>query len=158
MFERAMEKQEAWAAAISCSGFDPGPSSNRDLNVYPPLMVSPAVKVPVPVGTSPFHSALPFAGTAPSSLDHPVVHFAVSGRSPDRPIAGVIPAYVHDSDPPPRPRGELIVANSHSQLTTPFGPVGRLGRSRPLSLIDSGHHVVAEPNNSAEDRRKQEPA
>lgn len=32
-----------------------------------PLMVSPAVKVPVPVGTSPVHSALPFAGIAASS-------------------------------------------------------------------------------------------
>ena len=31
-------------------------------------MVSPAVKVPVPVGTSPFHSALPFAGIATSLL------------------------------------------------------------------------------------------
>jgi hypothetical protein len=28
-------------------------------------MVSPAVNVPVPVGTSPFHSALPFAGMWP---------------------------------------------------------------------------------------------
>src|SRR5581483_1750241 len=32
----AIEKHAAWAAAISCSGFDPGPSSNRDLYVYPP--------------------------------------------------------------------------------------------------------------------------
>jgi hypothetical protein len=31
-------------------------------------MVSPAVNVPVPVGTSPFHSALPFAGIMASSL------------------------------------------------------------------------------------------
>jgi hypothetical protein len=30
-------------------------------------MVSPAVNVPVPVGMSPFHSALPFAGIAASS-------------------------------------------------------------------------------------------
>ena len=28
---RAMEKQAAWAAAINCSGLDPGPSSKRDL-------------------------------------------------------------------------------------------------------------------------------
>ena len=34
--ESAMEKQAAWAAAISCSGFEPGPSSKRDLKVYPP--------------------------------------------------------------------------------------------------------------------------
>src|ERR1700691_3935108 len=30
-FERAMEQQAGWAAAISCSGLDPGPSSKRDL-------------------------------------------------------------------------------------------------------------------------------
>src|ERR1700688_2062017 len=29
--ERAIEKHAAWAAAISCSGFEPGPSSKRDL-------------------------------------------------------------------------------------------------------------------------------
>src|SRR5689334_11916795 len=68
MFERAIEKQAACAAAISCSGFEPGPSSKRDLNVYPPLIVSPAVNVPVPVGMSPFHSALPLAGIVASSL------------------------------------------------------------------------------------------
>ena len=33
MLESAIEKHAACAAAISCSGFDPGPSSNRDLNV-----------------------------------------------------------------------------------------------------------------------------
>src|ERR1700722_10501294 len=65
-FERAIEKHAACRAAINCSGFEPGPSSKRDLNVYPPLMVSPAVNVPVPVGTSPCHSALPFAGMSPS--------------------------------------------------------------------------------------------
>src|SRR5690242_4052035 len=64
---RAIEKHAAWAAPISCSGFDPGPSSNRDLYVYPPLMVSPAVNVPVPVGMSPFHSALALAGMVHSS-------------------------------------------------------------------------------------------
>ena len=31
MFESAIEKQDAWAAPISCSGFAPGPSSKRDL-------------------------------------------------------------------------------------------------------------------------------
>src|SRR5260370_27207846 len=31
-------------------------------------MVSPAVNVPVPVGTSPLHSAVPFAGMVASSL------------------------------------------------------------------------------------------
>jgi hypothetical protein len=36
------------------------------LYVYPPVMVSPAVNVPLPEGTSPFHSALPFAGIAAS--------------------------------------------------------------------------------------------
>src|SRR6202171_717655 len=62
ILERAMEKHAACAAAINCSGLDPGPSSKRDLNVYPPLMLSPAVKVPVPERRSPFHSAVPFAG------------------------------------------------------------------------------------------------
>src|ERR1039458_7091307 len=66
MLDRAIEKHAACAAAISCSGFEPGPSSKRDLYVYPPLMVSPAMNVPVPVGTSPVHSALPFAGIAAS--------------------------------------------------------------------------------------------
>jgi len=33
MLDSAIEKQAACAAAISCSGFDPGPSSKRDLNV-----------------------------------------------------------------------------------------------------------------------------
>src|SRR5580704_12299475 len=66
MLARAIEKHAAWAAAISCSGFDPGPSSKRDLYVYPPLIVSPALNVPVPVGMSPFHSALPFAGMVAS--------------------------------------------------------------------------------------------
>src|SRR5260221_8504889 len=66
--DRAIEKHDAWAAAISCSGLAPGPSSKRDLYEYSPLMVSPAVNVPLPVGTSPFHSALPLAGMAASSL------------------------------------------------------------------------------------------
>src|SRR6201996_9761708 len=38
LFDRAMEKHDACAAAISCSGLEPGPSSKRDLNVYPPLI------------------------------------------------------------------------------------------------------------------------
>jgi len=33
MLESAIEKHAACAAAINCSGFDPGPSSKRDLNV-----------------------------------------------------------------------------------------------------------------------------
>ena len=49
MLDRAIEKHEAWAAAISCSGFAPGPSSKRDLKEYSPLIVSPAVNVPLPV-------------------------------------------------------------------------------------------------------------
>src|ERR1700676_1088704 len=93
MLDRAIEKQAACAAAISCSGFEPGPSSKRDLYVYPPLIVSPAVKVPVPVGTSPFHSALPFAGIATSlfqwlvSLDSPI-------ELPRSPIRLVEPFYL----------------------------------------------------------------
>src|ERR1700728_2562119 len=62
MLDRAIEKHDACAAAISCSGLAPGPSSKRDLNEYSPLMVSPAVNVPLPDGRSPFHSAAPFAG------------------------------------------------------------------------------------------------
>ena len=38
MFDKAIEKHAACAAAINCSGFEPGPSSKRDLAVYPPLM------------------------------------------------------------------------------------------------------------------------
>ena len=48
MLDRAIEKHDACAAAISCSGLAPGPSSNRDLNEYSPLIVSPAVNVPLP--------------------------------------------------------------------------------------------------------------
>ena len=33
LFENAIEKHAACAAAISCSGLEPGPSSKRDLNV-----------------------------------------------------------------------------------------------------------------------------
>ena len=33
MFDRAIEKHAACAAAISCSGLEPGPSSKRDLKV-----------------------------------------------------------------------------------------------------------------------------
>src|ERR1700677_1764503 len=48
MFDSAIEKQDACAAAISCSGLAPGPSSNRERNEYSPAMLSPAVKVPAP--------------------------------------------------------------------------------------------------------------
>jgi hypothetical protein len=58
----AIEKHEACAAAISCSGLAPGASSNRDLAEYSPLIVSPAVNVPLPDFRSPSHSACPFAG------------------------------------------------------------------------------------------------
>ncbi len=73
MFARAIEKHDACAAAISCSGLDPGPPAKRDLNEYSPLIVSPAVNVPLPDGRSPFHSALPFAGMPASSVIHPLV-------------------------------------------------------------------------------------
>src|ERR1700757_914863 len=66
MFDRAQEKHAAGAAAINCSGLEPGPSSKRDLKAYPPVIESPAVKVPLPVGTSPFHSAVPLAVMRPS--------------------------------------------------------------------------------------------
>src|SRR3954453_995751 len=61
MFDRAIEKHAACAAAINCSGLDPGPSSKRLLNVYPPPMESPAVNVPDPDFRYPCHSALPLA-------------------------------------------------------------------------------------------------
>src|ERR1700733_8899235 len=59
-------------------------------------MLLPAVKVPDPVGTSPFHSALPFAGTALSDPPLSVVHFAVSGSSPDRPASSDRPSELLD--------------------------------------------------------------
>src|SRR5271165_5432884 len=71
--ESAIEKHAACAAAISCSGLAPGPSSKRDLNEYSPLIVSPAVNVPPPDWRSPFHSALPFAGMPASLVIHPLV-------------------------------------------------------------------------------------
>src|SRR5579875_1347626 len=60
--DRAIEKHDAWAAAISCSGLAPGPSSKRDLNETSPWMPSPAEKLPPPVLSPPFHSAEAFAG------------------------------------------------------------------------------------------------
>src|ERR1700685_1905617 len=68
MLDSAIEKHEACATAISCSGLAPGPSSKRDLNEYSPLIVSPTVNVPFPERTSPFHSAVPFAGMPASSV------------------------------------------------------------------------------------------
>src|ERR1017187_9423876 len=76
-----MEKHAAGAAAINCSGLDPGPSSNRDLKVNPPLMVSPAVNVPVPVAKSPFHSALPIAGISVSLSFRVVVNRPTNHRT-----------------------------------------------------------------------------
>jgi hypothetical protein len=51
--ESAMEKQHACAAAINCSGLDPGSSSNRDFKVKRPRQLSPAVNVPTPAGCAP---------------------------------------------------------------------------------------------------------
>jgi hypothetical protein len=68
--------------------------------VYPPLIVSPAVNVPVPVGMSPFHSALPFAGiVVSSSVAVAVLRLrreqlglhALAGLSPSRSALGDIP-------------------------------------------------------------------
>src|SRR6185437_13294741 len=73
MFDKAIEKHDACAAAMSCSGLEPGPSSKRDLKVYAPVIVSPAVKVPAPEGRSPFHSALPLAGMSPLRPLSPVL-------------------------------------------------------------------------------------
>ena len=56
------------AAAINCSGLDPG-RPRTAIEVYPPLIESPAVNVPLPVGRSPFHSAVPLAGVASSIRD-----------------------------------------------------------------------------------------
>ena len=83
VFDSDIVKHDASAAPISCSGFDPGPSSKRDLNVNPPLIESPAVNVPVPDFRSPFHSALPFAGMLSSSfgvrrLTHSVTRLTVT--------------------------------------------------------------------------------
>src|SRR5256885_5616922 len=60
MLASAIEKQDAWAAPMSCSGLDPGPSSKRDLYVTPPLMPWPAVNAPDPVGMSPLQFACAF--------------------------------------------------------------------------------------------------
>src|ERR1700688_4244250 len=92
MLDRAIEKHAACAAAISCSGFEPGPSSKRDLYVYPPLIVSPAVNVPVPVGTSPFHSALPFAGIA-TSLLHWTRHYGSREPQSGLPTSSTVPIW-----------------------------------------------------------------
>src|ERR1700728_3851264 len=66
MLDSAIVKHDACAAAMSCSGLAPGPSSKRDLKEYWPLIVSPAVNVPDPARRSPFHSAVPLAGMADS--------------------------------------------------------------------------------------------
>src|ERR1700729_1490900 len=101
MFDRAIEKHDACAAAISCSGLEPGPSSKRDLKVYPPLIVSPAVKVPAPVGRSPFHSALPLAGMSPSILG---MSLELSTHAEPIPLASACCAGVHAGQPEnPRP-------------------------------------------------------
>src|SRR3984893_5983283 len=56
--ETAIEKQAAWAAAISSSGFVPVPSSKRDLYEYCPSKAPlPSLRLPAPDFRSPRHSA-----------------------------------------------------------------------------------------------------
>src|ERR1700677_1365864 len=110
MLDSAMEKHAACAAAINCSGLEPGPSSKRDLNVYPPLMLSPAVNVPVPVGTSPFHSALPLAGMVFSFVRRLVPRLTggvggSSGGRRDPPGLPVRPDFRPSKPRAPRPDG-----------------------------------------------------
>src|SRR5688572_21172425 len=59
MFERAMLKQPAWAAAMSSSGFVCGSFSNRDLNVYGVFFRTPLgpESVPLPSFREPFQTA-----------------------------------------------------------------------------------------------------
>src|SRR3954468_8122673 len=56
--ESAIEKQPAWAAAMSSSGLVPAPSSKRELNEYCPSNAPPPKRiVPLPLGRSPSHRA-----------------------------------------------------------------------------------------------------
>src|ERR1700742_1179286 len=58
--ESAMEKQPAWAAAISSSGLVPGVFSNRVANEYGVLLRTPLSEetAPLPSLSPPFHTAL----------------------------------------------------------------------------------------------------
>src|SRR5437899_12759997 len=60
--ESAMEKQAAWAAAISSSGFVPGAFSKRVVKEYGVLESTPpgAEMLPLPSFNPPFHTALAF--------------------------------------------------------------------------------------------------
>src|SRR5205807_3541853 len=56
--DNAIEKQPAWAAAMSSSGLVPAPSSKRELNEYWPSNAPPPKRiVPLPLGRSPSHRA-----------------------------------------------------------------------------------------------------
>src|SRR5439155_282265 len=56
--DSAMEKQPAWAAAMSSSGLVPVPLSKRDANEYCPSKAPPPNRiVPFPDGRSPSHCA-----------------------------------------------------------------------------------------------------
>src|SRR6476660_2485073 len=60
--ERAIEKHEAWAAAINSSGFVPGASSKRVRNEYGVCEKTPlgAENSPLPSLSPPFQTALAF--------------------------------------------------------------------------------------------------
>ena len=58
-FENAIEKQPAWAAPASSSGFVPVPSSNRDWNEKAPSQAPlPSFMKPFPLLRSPVQTAL----------------------------------------------------------------------------------------------------
>src|SRR5688572_31726938 len=67
--ERAMEKQPAWAAAISSSGFVPFPSSKRVLNEYCVSWSTPlsAEMLPLPSLRLPHPPADPLRFISPAS-------------------------------------------------------------------------------------------
>ena len=70
--ERAIVKQPACAAAISCSGLVPSPSPKRDSYEYGPWSTpSPTVIVSEALSTDPCHSALPFRAVIFASVSHP---------------------------------------------------------------------------------------
>src|SRR5438270_6711879 len=69
MLESAIEKQAAWAAASSSSGFVPSPSPNREAAEYSPRQApSPTVSWPEPLSRSPCHRALPLRVAIAASL------------------------------------------------------------------------------------------
>src|SRR5438132_8227448 len=84
--DRAIEKHAACAAAISSSGFVPGPSAKRELYEYLPSKAPlPSLSVPAPFFRSPRHSA--------SEIRFAIVH---SIRKENRAVSGDARRDAHD--------------------------------------------------------------